>query len=96
MSTSMWPCGFRTYRIQTDDPKIARKLSRRKSMTPAGCGVNVYLRIFLIENIRPDNAKRMYRHIMGQETKMEAAIVESDVKSYSPVTIKQESLSLGL
>jgi len=94
--TEMWPFGPRTYRIQTDDPKIARKLSRRKSMVPAGCGVNVYLRIFQITDIRPDNARRMLRHILGQESEMEAVTGESGVKSYSPVTIKQESLSLGL
>jgi len=92
----MWSVGPRMYRIQTDEPKIARKLSRRKSMKPAGYGVNTYLRIFQIIDIRPDNARRMLRHILGQETKMEAVTVESDTKTYSLVTIKQESLSLGL
>ena len=96
MSTYMWPLGSRTYRIQTDDPKIARGLSRRKSMQPAGNGVNTYLRIFQITDIRPDNAKRMFKHILGQETKMEAVSSESDVESYSPVHTKQESLSLGV
>lgn len=96
MCTYMWYVAPGTFNIQTDEPKVASKLSRRKSMKLVAWGVNTYLRVFQISNLRPDNARRMLRHITGQETKKEAVIGESDVKSYSPVTIKQESMSLGL
>jgi hypothetical protein len=67
MCTYMWKIDKRTYFIQTDDPKTARKLSRREKCTLVAWGVNNYLRIFQISNLRADNARRMRRHILGQE-----------------------------
>jgi len=68
MSTNMWSIGPGMFRIQTNKPNIARKLSRRKSMNLVAWGINTYLRVFQVSNIRPDNARRMLRHIMGQES----------------------------
>lgn len=66
---TMWRVAPGTFNIQTDDPAIARRLNRRKSMTLVAWGVNTYLRVFQIKNLRPDNARRMLRHISGQESK---------------------------
>jgi len=65
----MWKVAPQTFNIQTDNPAIASRLSRRKSMTLFAWIVNTYLRVFQITNLRPDNARRMLRHIMGQESK---------------------------
>ena len=67
MSTVMWQIGPSQFRIQTDDPRVARNLSRRKSMGLVAWGMNIYLRVFQIENMRPDNARRMLNHILAQE-----------------------------
>jgi|GEM_PF-1094577 hypothetical protein len=69
MSTNMWRVAPRTFRIQTDDPKIVRVLSRRKTMKLVAWGVNKYLRVYENTNLRPDNARRMLSHIMSYETK---------------------------
>ncbi|MBL7046224.1 MAG: hypothetical protein ISR95_01085 [Candidatus Marinimicrobia bacterium] len=63
----MWKVAPLTFRFQTDNPKIGRKLSRRKTMKLVAWGINTYLRIYEISNLRPDNARRMLRHITGQE-----------------------------
>lgn len=65
----MWKTGSRSFRIQTDDPKIVRVLSRRKTMKLVAWGINKYLRVYENSNLRPDNARRMLRHISGQESK---------------------------
>ncbi|NQV16214.1 hypothetical protein HQ531_12205 [bacterium] len=70
--TYMWKVAPLTFWIQTDDPAIARKLSRRKSLKLVAWGVNVYLRVFQISNVRPDNARRLLRHITDQESKKKA------------------------
>ncbi len=68
MNTHMWKVSTGSYMIQTNDPGIARKLSRRNSTELVAWGVNAYLRVFQITNLRPDNARRMLRHVKGQET----------------------------
>jgi len=65
----MWNLEGHTFRFQTDNPKIARMLSKRKAMILVAWGMNKYLRIFQVENLRPDNARRMLRHITGQKSK---------------------------
>jgi hypothetical protein len=67
MSVYMWKVSTGTYMIQTDEPKTARKLSRRDKCTLVAWGINVYLRVFQISNLRADNARRMHRHIKAQE-----------------------------
>ena len=90
----MWRISPGTFNIQTDEPKVARKLSRRKSMKLVAWGVNTYLRIFQITNLRPDNARRLLRHIRSQETKNELVNVESGAKTYSHMTMNQQSPTL--
>lgn len=72
MNTFMWKTAPGTYRIQTDEPSIARKLTRRKKCNLVAWGINTYLRIFEIANLRADNARRMARHIVTQETEKTA------------------------
>lgn len=67
MSTYMWKTGISEYRFQTDNPSIAKKLSRRKNSKLIGWGVNQYLRIFQISSIRPDKARRLFGHIRTLE-----------------------------
>jgi len=64
----MWRTYPGTFNIQTDEPLVARKLSRRKTMKLVAWGVNTYLRTFQITDLRPDNARRMFRHISGKES----------------------------
>ncbi len=68
MSIYMWKVSTGTYMIQTDEPETARKLSRRDKCTLVAWGINVYLRVFQISNLRADNAARLRRHILGSET----------------------------
>jgi hypothetical protein len=67
MSIYMWKVSTGRYMIQADEPKTARKLSRRDKCTLVAWGVNNYLRIFQISNLRADNARRMLRHVLDQE-----------------------------
>jgi hypothetical protein len=67
MNTHMWRVATGTYMIQTDDPGIARKLNRRNSTELVAWGINAYLRVFQISDLRPDNARRMLSHIKGGE-----------------------------
>ena len=70
MSTYMWKTGKSEYRFQTDNPKIAKKLSRRKNSNLVSWGINQYLRVYQICPIRPDKARRLLSHIETQEKKM--------------------------
>lgn len=72
MSVEMWKKEKGTYLFQTDDPVIARKLSRRKKAVLVAWGVNCYLRVYEFSNMRPDNARRMLRHIQTLKNEMVA------------------------
>ncbi len=65
----MWQTGSSEFRIQTDDPEVVRKLTRRQKPKLVASGVNVYLRIYELSNIRPQNARRTLSHLLGQEIK---------------------------
>lgn len=53
------------YRFQTDEKTIANQLKRRQGFKLVGDGVNCDLWIFQTSINRPDNAKRMFKHISG-------------------------------
>jgi len=53
------------YRFQTDEKKLADKLKRRENFKLVGNGLNCPLWIFQTSISRPDNAKRMFKHISG-------------------------------
>jgi hypothetical protein len=53
------------YRFQTDDKKLADKLKRRENFKLVGNGLNCDLWIFQTSINRPDNARRMFKHISG-------------------------------
>ena len=67
MTTVMWQTLPSVFIIQTDDPSVVRKLSRRKRPRLVGWGVNKYLRIYELSGIRPENARRTFRYITGRE-----------------------------
>ena len=50
--TSAWPQDRRTWRVQTQNPEIGRRLGRWQSLTLTIWGVNCYLR----EGITPSEA----------------------------------------
>ena len=83
MSTYMWQTDTSTFRIQTDDPEITRKLKRRKRPQLVGFGVNRYIRIYELSGIRPQNARRTFRHVLGQEIKMNPVTGEYETKMHS-------------
>jgi len=96
MSTYMWKLEGHIFRFQTNNPKIARMLSKRKTMILVAWGMNKYLRIFQIENLRPDNARRMLRYIKTQELNLKTVKCQTDEKTYSQMTINQLSQSSNL
>ena len=63
-----WPVGHGFCRFQTNDPRIARKLSQRSGAVLAGWSVNKgYLRIYQ-ERISPRAAKKLViRYLKGLE-----------------------------
>ena len=57
------------YRFQTEEKDIADKLKRRQNFKLVGWGVNCPLWIFQTTISRPDNARRMFKHISGRNVK---------------------------
>jgi hypothetical protein len=57
------------YIFQTDEKTIANQLKRRQGFKLVGEGLNCPLWIFQTEISRPDNAKRMFKHISGGKIK---------------------------
>jgi hypothetical protein len=57
------------YRVQTNDPKISRKLSKRQDMKLVLWGLNTYLKVYHTQYYSPKEAKRSFRRIVG--TKVE-------------------------
>lgn len=53
------------YRIQTNDPYVARKLNKRTTAKLAGLGINVPLWIFRVQYGSPKLAKQGFRRICG-------------------------------
>jgi len=53
------------YRFQTDEKAIANQLKRRQGFKLVGNGLNCLLWIFQTSISRPDNARRMFKHISG-------------------------------
>ena len=96
MSTYMWKTERKVYRIQTDDPSIVRKLSRRSKPTLVGIGENKYLYIFELRNIRQDNAIRTLGHISGQEVIYIDAECEYELKPHSHMNMNDESQTSDL
>lgn len=57
------------YRIQTDDPEIARKLNRRSTCELAGLGLNIKLWIFLTSFSNPEKAREALIQLTGQKVR---------------------------
>ena len=88
MSAYMWQTGPSEFRIQTDEPEIARKLSRRQKPRLVASGVNKYLRIYALRDIRPQNARRTLSHLLGQEIKKNSVTGEYEIKMNSYLDTK--------
>ena len=69
--TYMWQevRGEPTFRIQTDDPRIIKKLSRRKEVKLTAFGMNNPIRIFIITFSKNYNAKRSFIRLTGNKLK---------------------------
>ena len=89
VSTVMWRTLPSVFIIQTDEPQVVRKLSRRKRPQLVGWGVNKYLRIFELSGIRPDNARRTLRYITGREIILNTITGDYEPKTHSYMTISQ-------
>ena len=55
------------YRIQTNDPQVARKLRRRETAVIAGFGVNSPLWIFRLKYTSPKLAEQGLQRICGHD-----------------------------
>ena len=53
------------YRIQTNDPYVARKLKKRTTARLVGLGINVSLWIFRVQYESPKLAKQAFKRICG-------------------------------
>ena len=62
MSISYWRAGD-DYRLQTDDPEIARRVAGWEYTKRAGAGVNIFLRFFTI----PRKHDKKTRRRLGME-----------------------------
>jgi len=69
MRTYMWKIGPGEFLIQTDDPEIARKLSRRRRPKLMNWGVNVFRRTFILSGIKPQNALRTLCQLLRRKCK---------------------------
>jgi len=67
-SACMWQemRGQPEWRMQTDDPSIVRKLSRKEGMSQVCLGANCYLRVYRFEAASRNNARRTFRRVTGQ------------------------------
>lgn len=73
-STSLWheQRGKPYYRIQTDNPTVARKLRRRTTFKLVCCGLNTTLWIFRGTYSTPYKAKISLERLTGQKVKKDA------------------------
>jgi hypothetical protein len=88
MSTYMWKTGPSEFRIQTDEMNIDRKLARRQKPKLVAYGVNTYIRVYELSNIRPQNARRTLSHLLGQEIKKNPVTGEYELKMHSYMYVK--------
>ena len=88
MNTFMWQTSPSEFRIQTNEPAVVRKLSRRSKPELVAWGVNIYLRIYELRDIRPQNARRTLSHLIGQEIKKNALTGEFEPKMHSHLNPK--------
>lgn len=56
--------GRKLYRVQTNDPIIFRRLSKRNDMTLVMWGINKYLKVFQVEYYSPKEARRSFKRII--------------------------------
>jgi hypothetical protein len=87
----MWQTGQGEFRIQTTEPEIVRKLSRRKKPNLVAFGVNRYLRVYELSGIRPQNALRTFRCLLGQEIIFNAFTGVYEPKNDSHMNTKKQS-----
>ena len=73
-TTSLWQeqRNKKYYRIQTDDPAVARKLRRRTTFKLVCCGINTVLWIFRGTYSTPYKAKISLQRLTGQKVKKDA------------------------
>jgi hypothetical protein len=83
MTSFMWQTGPSEFRIQTDEPEVDKKLSRRQKPQLVAYGVNTFLRIYELCNIRPQNARRTLSHLLGQGIKKNPVTGEYEIKIHS-------------
>ncbi|MFC1451854.1 hypothetical protein ACFLSJ_00755 [Verrucomicrobiota bacterium] len=82
-TTTMWQelPGQPEWRIQTDDPAIARKLSRKVGMMLVGVGVNCFLRVYRFHAASRNGARRTFSRVTGLKP-----IYDADTGLYSAKT----------
>jgi len=73
-STYLWQESPRQpyYRIQTDDPAVARKLRRRTTTTLSGFGINCRMWQFVTSYKSPKIAQNSIQRITGQKPEKDA------------------------
>ena len=64
--------GSKWYRIQTDDPKIIRKLRKRKSASLCVWCINDKIVVFRTQYYSPDKAKLSLQRLTNQKPKKDA------------------------
>lgn len=96
-TTSMWQelRGKPYWRIQTDDPAVARKLRRRTTFKLVCCGINTTLWIFRGTYSTPQKAKLSLERLTGQKVKKDAVTDGFVAETYPILTSKSKSQSGG-
>ena len=79
------------YRIQTDDPAVAKKLRRRTTFKLVCCGINTVLWIFRGTYSTPQKAKISLQRLTGQKVKKDAITGGFVAVTYPILTYKSIS-----
>lgn len=79
------------YRIQTNDPAVARKLRRRTTFKLVCCGINTTLWIFRGTYSTPYKAKISIQRLTGQKVKKDAVTGGFVAETYPISTPKSNS-----
>lgn len=71
MITYMWQeqYGQPYFRFQTNDPKIARKMRRRKNFRLVVYGLNRRIWVFITQSYSPKTARRTLQRLTGHKVK---------------------------
>ena len=73
VNVTMWRLekGGTRWQMQTDDPAIARKMSRKAGFKLVASGFNCFLRVFSFNASRPEVARRIFTRVCNQTPKLD-------------------------